>query len=168
MTPKVNEESPRSEVYGAESLDKFRICKVGVATAFLFLHGRPQTYKPPRFCRSKGGNVYALHHKSIKSAREVLAEQFRSAPLRDVALVVHIELFFKRPKTHYKKNQLKNDAPRFVTKTPDVDNCVKFVLDALQPRVVANDKVVTKIVAEKKWCVTDTAEMTIIELLVRV
>jgi len=138
-----------------------------LATAFLVLHGRPQTYKPPRFCRSKGGNVYALHHKSIKSAREVLAEQFRSAPLRDVALVVHIELFFKRPKTHYKKNQLKNDAPRFVTKTPDVDNCIKFVLDALQPLVVFDDKIVSKVVAEKKWCDGATAECTTIELLRR-
>ena len=137
------------------------------ATAFLALPGRPQTYKPPRFCRSKGGNVYALHHKSIKSAREVLAEQFRSAPLRDVALVVHIELFFKRPKTHYKKNQLKNDAPRFVTKTPDVDNCIKFVLDALQPLVVFDDKIVTRVVAEKKWCDGATAECTTIELLRR-
>ena len=55
-----------------------------------------------------------------------------------------------------------------MTNTPDVDNCIKFVLDALEPRVLANDKIVTKVVAEKKWCLTDTAECTTVELLERV
>jgi Holliday junction resolvase RusA-like endonuclease len=81
-------------------------------------------------------------------------------------LVAFIEFYFKRPKTHYKKGQLKSDAPQFVLKTPDVDNCVKFALDALQPRVVFDDKIVTKVVAEKKWCDGASAECTTIELLV--
>ena len=53
-------------------------------------------------------------------------------------------------------------------KIPIADNCIKFVLDALQPKVVADDKIVTKVIAEKKWCDTATAEHTTIELLVRV
>ena len=44
---------------------------------------------------------------------------------------------------------------------------VKFALDALQPRVVFDDKIVTKVVAEKKWCDGASAECTTIELLVR-
>ena len=100
----------------------------------------------------------------MKTAREVLADQMEKPPLRDVPLEVHIELYFRRPKSHFKHGQLKPDAPKFVTKIPDVDNCVKFVLDALQPNVVTNDKFVTKVVAEKKWCPTDTAERTWIEL----
>jgi len=136
------------------------------ATAFFVLPGKPQTFKAPRFCRNKGGNVYAGHNKTIKPAREVLANQMRSPPLRDVPLVACLEFYFKRPKIHYKNGQLKNDAPQFVLKTPDVDNCTKFVLDALQPRVVVDDKIVTKIVAEKKWCDGATAECTTIELLV--
>ena len=131
------------------------------------LPGKPKTYKPPRFCKTKGGNVYAAHNKTIKSAREVLADQMQASPLREVPLVVFIEFYFQRPKCHFKKGQLKADAPKFVTKTPDVDNCTKFVLDALQPRVVANDKTVTKVVAEKKWCESDTSQRTTIELLAR-
>ena len=115
-----------------------------------------------------GGNVYAGHDKTIKTAREALAEQMQTSPLVEVPLLVYVEFYFRRPKCHFKKGELKKDAPEFVTKTPDVDNCVKFVLDALQPRVIANDKTVTKIVAEKKWCLTDTEEMTLIELHVRV
>ena len=87
--------------------------------------------------------------------------------MRDVPLVVIIELYFRRPKIHFKKGQLRTDAPKYVTKTPDVDNCIKFVLDALQPKVIADDKIVTKVVAEKKWCDDATAECSTIELLVR-
>jgi Holliday junction resolvase RusA-like endonuclease len=137
-----------------------------ITTAFFVLPGKPNTYKPPRFCKNKRGNVYAPHNATIKPAREVLANQMRSPPLRDVPLIAIIEFYFKRPKCHYKKGQLKVDAPQFVLKTPDVDNCVKFVLDALQPRVVSDDKFVTKIVAEKKWCDGASAECTTIELLV--
>ena len=134
-------------------------------TACFVLGGKPQTYKPPRFQR--GGNVYAGHNKAMKSAKEVLADQMDVPPLRDVPLVAYIELYFKRPKCHYKKGQLREDAPKFVMKTPDVDNCTKFVLDALQPRVVADDKFISKIVVEKIWCQSDTAQRTIIELRVR-
>ena len=104
----------------------------------------------------------------MKTAREVLADQMVLPALRGVPLVVRIELYFKRPKCHFKKGQLRESAPKFVMKTPDVDNCTKFVLDALQPRVINDDKIVSKIVVEKMWCETDTAQMTMIELFVRV
>ena len=105
----------------------------------------------------------------MKPAKAALASQMETAaPLQDTPLIAFMEFYFRRPKIHFKKGELRKDAPKFVTKTPDVDNCVKFVLDALQPRVVTNDKIVTKIVAEKKWCLTDTEEMTLIELHARV
>jgi Holliday junction resolvase RusA-like endonuclease len=112
----------------------------------------------------------------MKTAKEVLADQMDVPALRDVPLVAYIELYFKRPKCHYKKGQLREDAPKYVIrptrnslmKTPDVDNCTKFVLDALQPRVVHDDKFVSMIVVEKLWCETDTAQRTMIELHVRV
>ena len=135
-------------------------------TACFVLSGKPKTYKPPRFQR--GGNVYAGHNKTMKTAKEVLADQMCVPPLRDVPLLAYIELYFKRPQSHYKKGQLREDAPKYVMKTPDVDNCTKFVLDALQPRVVHDDKFVSKIVVEKLWCETDTAQRTMIELHVRV
>ena len=104
----------------------------------------------------------------MKTAKEVLADQMFVPALRDVPLLVHIDLYFKRPKCHYKKGQLRENAPKFVMKTPDVDNCTKFVLDALQPRVITDDKFVSKVVAEKMWCETDTSQRTVIELRVRV
>ena len=113
-------------------------------------------------------NVYAAHNKPLKTARDVLADQMNSpVPVRDVPLLVLIDLHFKRPKCHFKKGELREDAPKFVLKTPDVDNCCKFVLDALQPRVIADDKFVTKVVVEKMWCLSAATERTDIELQVR-
>ena len=139
------------------------------------LPGRPKTYHPPRFCfKGKMKNVYAMHNKPLKTAKDVLADQMHSpVPLRDVPLLVRIELHFKRPKIHFKKGELREDAPKHVLKTPDqkkrsdVDNCCKFVLDALQPRVIADDKFVTKVVVEKMWCLSATSERTEIELHLR-
>ena len=45
--------------------------------------------------------------------------------------------------SHYKANgDLKQTAPVFLTTTPDVDNVTKFVLDALQPAVLKDDRFV--------------------------
>ena len=45
--------------------------------------------------------------------------------------------------TLYKANgDLKQTAPGFLTTTPDVDNVTKFVLDALQPDVLKDDRFV--------------------------
>ena len=41
-------------------------------------------------------------------------------------------------------------------------------VDKWQPKVIADDKIVTKVIAEKKWCLSASAECTTIELLVRV
>ena len=99
------------------------------------LTGDPQTYKPPRFYR---GRVYAPHNKDMKVARRLLEEQaivqHLGAPLRR-SVAVFVVLKFKRPKSHWCKNdpttmQLKSSAPVRVVKKPDVDNCLKFILDA--------------------------------------
>ena len=99
------------------------------------LAGEPQTYKPPRFYR---GRVYAPHNKEMKVARRLLEEQATvqhfGAPLRR-SVAVFVVLKFKRPKNHWCKNdpttmQLKSSAPVRVVKKPDVDNCLKFILDA--------------------------------------
>ena len=100
------------------------------------LPGKPQTYKPPRFFR---GRVYAPHKHEMKNARKILSEQASvqrpgAPPLRR-AVAVHVTLEFKRPKSHWSKNdpatgQLKSSASWHVVKKPDVDNCLKFVLDA--------------------------------------
>ena len=105
----------------------------------LVLPGKPQTYKPPRFFR---GQVYAPHNREKKIAQRILDEQASlqrpgAPPLRQ-AVKVDVILDFRRPKSHWSKNdpatgQLKRSASQHVVKKPDVDNCLKFVLDAPSP-----------------------------------
>ena len=47
-----------------------------------------------------------------------------------------------------------------------VDNIVKFVLDALQPAVLSDDKLVITVVASKHWTSSKDKECTCIELRV--
>ena len=71
----------------------------------LVLPGKPQTYKPPRFFR---GQVYAPHNREKKNAQRILDEQASlqrpgAPPLRQ-AVKVDVILDFKRPKSHWSKN----------------------------------------------------------------
>ena len=75
-------------------------------------------------------------------------------------------LHFKRPKNHFKKGKLRLNAPKHVLKTPDVDNLAKFVLDAVQKRILTDDKIVTTLVVHKRWCNTENDQRTVIELRV--
>ena len=77
-----------------------------------------------------------------------------------------MSLYFARPKSHFKRGHLRPNAPRHVLKTPDVDNLAKFVLDAVQKRILSDDKIVTTLVVHKLWCDNKTDERTVIELLV--
>ena len=104
----------------------------------LFLTGKPQTYKPPRFVR---GQIYAPHNREQKAAQGVLKEQAEAQlpgalPLRR-AVALHVTVNFKRAKSHWSKNdpttgRLKPSAPKHVVKKPDVDNCLKFICDTLR------------------------------------
>ena len=46
---------------------------------------------------------------------------------------------------------------------PDVDNLAKFVLDAVQKRVLTDDKIVSTLVVHKRWCLKEE-ERTEVEL----
>ena len=111
----------------------------------------------------------------MKNARKILSEQASvqrpgAPPLRR-AVAVHVTLEFKRPKSHWSKNnpetgQLKSSASWHVVKKPDVDNCLKFVQDALEPTVIENDKLIVSATVTKMWCSSASEERTEIELLV--
>ena len=62
---------------------------------------------------------------------------------------------FSRPKSHYRSgkfsNFLKNNAPESHTKTPDVDNLVKFVADSLNGVFYIDDSQIIELKAEKKY-----------------
>ena len=101
-------------------------------------------------------------------AKKTLEDQKPVGPaLAGKAVRVHATLHFKRPKSHFKKSGvLKLEAPKFVLKRPDIDNCLKFILDSLQPAVVVDDKLVVEAKVQKRWCNAKADEKTEIELMV--
>ena len=57
--------------------------------------------------------------------------------------------FFKIP--HTKQLDLPVYASTYVTKTPDIDNCIKFILDSLQKIICKNDSPVANLQATKMY-----------------
>ena len=133
-------------------------------SASFVLPGRPKTFKSLRV--RHGRNVYAIHSKDKKKAQACLQNQKPDIPvIVDQAVNVSASFHFKRPKSHFKKSGLlKPTAPKHILKRPDIDNCIKFLLDALQPEVIIDDKLVVEIKVTKKWCNTKDEEATRVEL----
>ena len=103
----------------------------------------------------------------MKVAKKIVEKQKPVGPaVAGKAIRVHATLHFKRPKSHFKKNgDLKSSAPKYILKRPDIDNCLKFILDSLQPDVIIDDKLVVEVKIVKKWCNHKDEEKTKVELM---
>ena len=104
----------------------------------------------------------------MKEAKKIVEEQKPVGPaVAGKAIRVHASLHFKRPKSHFKKSgDLKPNAPKFILKRPDIDNCLKFILDSLQPAVIVDDKLVVEAKVVKYWCKSEADEKSDVELMV--
>lgn len=86
----------------------------------------------------------------VKKIGDQLPEDKMTQPIR-------CELYFycKRPKNHYKtgkkSHELKETAPKHNTNNKDLDNMVKFVLDALNDKLYTDDCLIVEIVCKKLY-----------------
>jgi len=66
-----------------------------------------------------------------------------------------LHFFCKRPKNHYKtgkkSNELKESAPKYNTNNKDLDNMVKFILDALNNKLYTDDCLIVEINCIKSY-----------------
>lgn len=66
-----------------------------------------------------------------------------------------LNFYCKRPKNHYKtgKNShiLKDSSPKYNTNNKDLDNMVKFVLDALNDKLYTDDSLIFEITCSKHY-----------------
>jgi len=66
-----------------------------------------------------------------------------------------LQFYCKRPKTHYKtgkkSNELKDSAPKYNTNSKDLDNMVKFILDALNDKLYLDDSQIIEITCSKLY-----------------
>ena len=70
-----------------------------------------------------------------------------------------LHFFCKRPKNHYKtgkkSNELKESAPKYNTNNKDLDNMVKFILDALNDKLYIDDCLIVEIKCNKSYSDVD-------------
>jgi Holliday junction resolvase RusA-like endonuclease len=70
-----------------------------------------------------------------------------------------LNFYCKRPKTHYKSGKnshiLKDTAPKYNTNNKDLDNMVKFVLDALNDKLYTDDSLIFEITCSKLYSEED-------------
>ena len=85
----------------------------------------------------------------IKAVGEIPQEKM-SNPMK-----CQLNFFCKRPKNHYKtgkkSDELKDSAPKYNTNNKDLDNMVKFILDALNDKLYVDDCLIIEINCTKSY-----------------
>ena len=120
----------------------------------IFIEGDPRPQARPRAFRRNGFiKIYSEKTSWRNTVKQVSQMVYRDEPLRQ-PLKVHIDYYFNRPKSHYgtgrNRDKLKDSAPVYMTKKPDLDNLNKAILDALQDAgVIRDDSQIIKISASK-------------------
>jgi Holliday junction resolvase RusA-like endonuclease len=86
----------------------------------------------------------------VKAIIEGLPKDKMTKPIRCV-----LNFYCKRPKTHYKtgknSNVLKDTSPKYNINNKDLDNMVKFVLDALNDKLYVDDSLIFEINCSKLY-----------------
>jgi crossover junction endodeoxyribonuclease RusA len=111
------------------------------------------------------GRVIEMAGVKLESWREavktachlVLPEGYQPV---DVPVIVYATFYLKRPQSQYvaqrRDRGLREDAPIFVVRTPDLDKLLRAVLDALTGAGVwVDDSRVVRLVASKRYCNPD-------------
>jgi len=112
--------------------------------------------KPLALKRARMGRSHQIYNPSIpdqKAFAQQLSMSFPDEPLRG-PLLLDIQFIFGRPKTHLSKNEEKfllPKAPVEHTAKPDIDNLVKFYLDALNGHVYVDDSQFIQLIAGKRY-----------------
>ena len=129
------------------------------------IHGNPRHQQRHRHTNT--GGFVRTYDPSSKDKSDFLIQAKYYAPKIAYTGVIYLTAWFcmKRPKSHYGtgKNQrkLKSSAPFWHTSKPDVDNLLKFVMDALNKVFWKDDSQVVSVIAQKRY---DEKPRTIIQI----
>lgn len=116
---------------------------------------QPVAWKRP--AQTKYGNRY----DSQSSLKERYGWLFKEAMMHahknctDKPLIVHLVFNFLRVKSNKKKHH---------TSTPDIDNCIKFYLDAMSTIVYDDDSQIIELTTKKNYSVVPSVSITIYEI----
>lgn len=119
------------------------------------IQGKPIALKRHRSTR--GGHMYDPSAKDKQEFMVKAREYYPSTPITG-PLIVELKFIMPRPKSHFRTGkyagQLKTSAPVHHTKTPDLDNLVKFSLDAMNKVFYVDDSQVLEIYTSKQYSET--------------
>jgi len=115
--------------------------------------GDPVPQPRPRITTRGGhGHAYTPASHAIHAYRAAIAAAARSAgatPTDAAPLTLIVDLVFARPKSHYRKSGLRDDAPKLPR--ADCSNVLKGIEDALNGVAWVDDSQVGKVVIEKVY-----------------
>lgn len=128
--------------------------------------GNPKALKRHRTVRA--GKFNREYDPSIDDKADFLAIAMQHKPIvpLDRPLFVKFEFYFKRPNAHYgtgsKANILKPNAPTWHTSTPDADNLIKFVCDALNTIFWKDDRCICAMSVKKTYSLIPRIDIKIV------
>lgn len=103
-------------------------------TNALFIAGTPKGQPRPKAYR-RGAHAAVYDPGTAAEWKFLIARAFEGVELPDGPLCVSLKFQMPRPKSHYRTGKhagkLKDSAPYWHTKKPDLDNLIKAVLDAM-------------------------------------
>lgn len=121
----------------------------------LSIPGEPIGKKRPRFAR-RGKTTVAYNDQQTEDGKfiaQVLAQA--NGKTIDGPIGMTMIATKSRPKSHYgtgrNSGKLKPSAPAYPTSKPDLDNCIKFVLDCFNEILFKDDAQVVSIKAIKRY-----------------
>ena len=117
---------------------------------------KPTALQRPRFIRKgpRAGHVYDPSSTDKKKWMNCAQSHLPCKPMTG-PLKITLKFYYQRPKSHYRTGKyshiLKSSAPHHHYKMPDLDNLVKFVLDAMNARFFEDDRQICEIIASKHY-----------------
>ena len=113
-------------------------------------------FEPPSLKRHRHRLTGGTYDPSKKDKDEFI-KMIDDMPLEKMTKPIKCSLNFycKRPKSHYKTGKnahiLKETSPKYNTNNKDLDNMVKFVLDALNDKLYVDDSLIYEINCSKLY-----------------
>ncbi len=118
---------------------------------------RPKAAPRPRVTRN--GTYNPIAYTNYKKAIALIAKT--KFDKKDTALKMHIEFFFKIPKSWSK---VKKESIPHHTSVPDVDNLIKGIKDALNGVAYNDDSQVISVFARKQYGDEDSIFVEVLEV----
>jgi len=121
----------------------------------LWVPGKPRGKDRPRFNTRTGRTFTTPETRQAEAAIVAAWESLDSDSIPDGAAWLELNIIVERPMSHYRKNGelsaegLRNEFPH--KQKPDVDNCLKLVMDALNGRAYTDDVRVIRATVQRSW-----------------